>query len=75
MIDYVSAYICCADESVLSFLDEYLVVVQTLAHCGNVALNVTPPLGCAILTVSDKCQIHLFLKVRTSSNYFARCVE
>jgi hypothetical protein len=35
----------------------------TLAYCSKVELCTSPPQGCAILTLSDKCEVHLLLKV------------
>jgi hypothetical protein len=35
----------------------------TLAYCSKVEFSTSSPQGCAILTVSDKCEVHLLLKV------------
>lgn len=44
------------------FLPKYLSSLCTLAYCSKIELNQTAPNGCAILTVSDKCEVHLLLK-------------
>lgn len=61
-----AAFLSCTDEDLTAVLHEYLLEIKTLAHWNRITVNEQPPAGCAILTVSDKCQIHLFLKVRTT---------
>lgn len=36
--------------------------ILTLAYCSRAFVNNTPPEGCTIITVSDKCEVHLLLK-------------
>lgn len=36
--------------------------LQTLAYCAKTVVNETAPQGCAIITVSDKCEVNLLLK-------------
>ncbi|XP_069705537.1 valine--tRNA ligase isoform X1 [Periplaneta americana] len=56
------AYIICSDEATSSTVNKYQSAVSTLAYCSKVELSSSPPQGCAILTVSDKCEVHLLLK-------------
>lgn len=44
------------------FLQKYIPALCTLAYCSKIELNQTSPTGCAILTISDKCEVHLLLK-------------
>ncbi|GLV42742.1 Valyl-tRNA synthetase [Carabus blaptoides fortunei] len=52
------AYLYAKDETLV----KYTSALCTLAYCSKIEFNVTPPVGCAILTVSDKCEVHLLLK-------------
>lgn len=46
-----------------SWVEKYIRALCTLAYCSKIELNIeTVPAGCAILTVSDKCEVHLLLK-------------
>ncbi|KAI9583138.1 valine--tRNA ligase [Glossina fuscipes] len=56
------AYIVSKDEYSKAILEKYAQDVATLAHCSKVQLEQSPPAGCAILSLSDNCQIHLLLK-------------
>lgn len=55
------AYIQCSDEGLLKRLEPYNLMIGTLAY-SNVHGG-EPPQGCAIITVTDKVQVHLLLKV------------
>lgn len=33
-----------------------------MAYCSKTETNTSPPKGCTIITVSDKCEVHLLLK-------------
>ncbi|XKL60308.1 hypothetical protein PGB90_001324 [Kerria lacca] len=55
-------FICCTDDNLTSILQTYLLEIKTLAHWEKLKINETPPSGCAVLTVSNKCQIHLSLR-------------
>lgn len=59
-------YIKCSDESTLKTVTKYKLEIATFANCSKVELADTSstPTGCAILSVSDKCQVHLLLKVK-----------
>lgn len=54
------AYIVCADQSLKTKLIDYQLLIETLAY-STIRTN-EPPSGCAILTVTDKLQVHLLLK-------------
>lgn len=58
----VEAYAVCTSDSVKNIIEKFSLVVQKLALCNQLETSQAPPAGCAILTVSDKCQIHLSLK-------------
>jgi valyl-tRNA synthetase len=57
-------YVKCADEDSASSLKNFTDVIQTLASASNVHMLTTelPPIGCAIQTISAKCEVHLLLK-------------
>lgn len=44
------------------YLMKYLPTICTLSYCSKIEVNITAPPGCAILTISDKCEVHLLLK-------------
>lgn len=44
------------------FLMKYIPALCTLSYCSKIEMNKTAPVGCAILTISDKCEVHLLLK-------------
>lgn len=53
------AYLKTSDEEVLS---KYSLTLETLSFCSSIKINQTAPAGCAILTVSDKCEVNLLLR-------------
>lgn len=57
-------YINCSDESTLQTVTKFKLEIATFANCSKVELaNASSiPIGCAILPISDKCQVHLLLK-------------
>jgi len=59
------AYIKCSDESTLETVTKFKLEITTFANCSKVELadSSCTPSGCAILSISDKCQVHLLLKV------------
>lgn len=63
---YLAVFIQCSADSTEKLIKKYLIALSTLAYCSKVEVGVTPPVGCAILTVAGKCEIHLMLKVRHS---------
>jgi valyl-tRNA synthetase len=55
-------YVVCSDPEILSSLDKFNGDLLVLSFCSTLKLNEEPPAGCAILTISDKCVIHVLLK-------------
>jgi len=55
-------YLCVFCEQSADILRRYASVLETLATCSKVVVTNTPPVGCAIVTVSDKVSAHLNLK-------------
>lgn len=56
------AYIVCTDPAPNAILKRYASDLSTIAYCSTVAFDTAPPAGCAILTVSGQCEVHLLLK-------------
>lgn len=57
-------FVCCSEESVGKTVEKFKTTIMTLASCKDLILTDKPPTtGCAIITVSDKCVVHLLLKV------------
>lgn len=56
------AYIVCTDEAPNGILKRYASDLATVAYCSTVSFDTQPPAGCAILTVSGQCEVHLLLK-------------
>lgn len=55
---FFPAYLFVKDD----WVQKYSSALCTLAYCSKIEFNVNAPVGCAILTVSDKCEVHLLLK-------------
>lgn len=62
------AFIVCSDESLKGKINQYSMMIGTLAY-SHVQITEIPT-GCAILTVSDKVQIHLLLKVNSNYHFY-----
>lgn len=58
----ILAYIKCTDTTTETIIKNYSLALQTLAYCSKTALDENIPTGCTIITVSDKCEVHLLLK-------------
>ncbi|XP_066148110.1 valine--tRNA ligase [Euwallacea fornicatus] len=56
------AYLHSNDASTSEILQKYAAALQTLAYCSKTPVNENSPDGCTIITVSDKCEVHLLLK-------------
>jgi len=56
------AYVVCQDAQSKAILQKFASDLSTTAFCSNIDFDTTPPVGCAILTVSGQCEIHLVLK-------------
>lgn len=61
-------YIICSDENTLTTVTKFKLEIATFANCSKVELAnaSSTPTGCAILSISDKCQVHILLKVSYS---------
>ncbi|XP_077987163.1 valine--tRNA ligase-like [Glandiceps talaboti] len=58
-------YLRCSGTGVAELLEPYSTAIQTLASISTIHYiqsDQQPPMGCAIATVSDKCEVHLLLK-------------
>ena len=51
----------CTDDNFKTKLMNYQLLIETLAY--STIGSKEPPAGCAIVTVTDKVQVHLLLKV------------
>lgn len=51
----------CNDKTTESIVTKFSTTIETLSYCSKVVLT-TSPEGCTIITVSDKCEVHLLLK-------------
>ncbi|XP_044258532.1 valine--tRNA ligase [Tribolium madens] len=56
------AYLQCSDSATETTLTKFIPALQTLSYCSKIGVNEQAPPGCAIITVSDKCQVNLLLK-------------
>ncbi|TGZ52897.1 Uncharacterized protein DBV15_11843 [Temnothorax longispinosus] len=54
------AYIVCSDSALKEKIIRYKLLIETLAY--SILSTRKPPVGCAIVTVTDKVQVHLLLK-------------
>ncbi|XP_053998029.1 valine--tRNA ligase [Hylaeus anthracinus] len=54
------AFLVCVDNSLKEKIMEYQLLIETLAY--STISTREPPTGCAIITVTDKVQVHLLLK-------------
>lgn len=73
-------YIQCSDEITLEIATKFKEEITTFANCSKVELvdSSCMPTGCAILSISDKCQVHLLLKVSfnfTNSLRIGLCID
>ena len=61
-------YIRCSDVQSAEVLQKYTNLIKTLASGADVKITTleSPPQGCAVRTVSDKCEVHMMLKVSLS---------
>lgn len=56
------AFVTCDDVTLKEkILNPYKLLIETLAY--STLSTKDPPIGCAIITVTDKIQVHLLLKV------------
>ena len=53
----------CIESKTSEVIERFLDHLKTLSYCSKIEIdNVEKRDGCAILTVSDKCKVHLLLK-------------
>ena len=55
------AFLVCNSNSLKEKLLEYQLLIETLSY--STLKTTQPPTGCAIITMTDKIQVHLLLKV------------
>lgn len=60
-----SVYVKCSDDETASLVKTYTDLIQGMALSSGVTIMTTdaPPTGCAIQTVSAKCETHFMIKV------------
>lgn len=56
------AYIVCSDDAVRETLQRFAAELSTMSYSEIAFINEQPPVGCAILTISGACIVHLMLK-------------
>lgn len=56
------AFIVSSDEQSTAVLKKYAKDLSTTAYCSALHFDQTPPSGCAILTISGQCEVHLLMK-------------
>lgn len=56
------AYVVCTDSAAAEILRKYAKDLLTTAYCSKLEFDEKPPVGCAILTVTGQCEVHLLLK-------------
>lgn len=58
----IDAYVVCTDSTSTEILRKYSKDLLTTAYCSKLEFDERPPVGCAILTVTGQCEVHLLLK-------------
>lgn len=56
------AFIVCTDTWTTNVLRKYTNDLMTIAYCSKLEFDEKAPAGCAILTVTGQCDVHLLLK-------------
>lgn len=56
------AFVVCTDSQPNEILKKYANDLTTVSFCSKIHFDTTPSQGCAILTVSGQCEVHLLLK-------------
>lgn len=56
------AYIVSTDAGTIDILKKFSADLATTAYCSTIEFDKPPPTGCAILTISGQCEVHLLLK-------------
>ena len=57
-----SVFVICSESNTEHLIGKYMAFLQTLAYCSNIEVNISAPPGCRVITISDKCEVHLLLK-------------
>ena len=69
---YLTVFIKCSDDELAKVSQRYTDLIQTLTTSASttvLSVDDHPPLGCAIQTVSARCEVHLLLKVIYALSY------
>lgn len=56
------AFVVCSDITTKTILQKFSNDLLTTAYCSKLNFDKQPPNGCAILTVTGQCEVHLLLK-------------
>ncbi len=68
----LSGYLQCIDSDTAALVQTYSLQIQTLSYSQAIYPVVggdsTIPPGCAVAIASDKCMVHLMLKVKVFEN-------
>lgn len=59
------AYIVCTADEPKNILEKFSLDLATTAYCSKIEFDTSanpPPIGCAILTISGQCVVHLLLR-------------
>lgn len=56
------AFIVCTNDATKTILQKFSNDLLTTAYCSKLVFDEQPPNGCAILTVTGQCEVHLLLK-------------
>ena len=66
----LAVYLKCSDASSAAVLEHFTDLIQNLASGEKISIltDVQPPEGCAISTVSARCEVHMMLKVNWSDH-------
>lgn len=56
------AFVVCSEATTKTILQKFSNDLLTTAYCSKLNFDEQPPNGCAILTVTGQCEVHLLLK-------------
>jgi len=72
---FPSVYVRCSDEETAKLVQTHLDLIQvtTLSSEVKVIINDAPPTGCAVQTISSKCETHFMIKVCSDWFYAVEC--
>jgi len=61
----VTVYVKCSDDETATLVKTYTDLIQgmSLSNAVTILTNQAPPTGCAVQTVSAKCETHYMIKV------------